>query len=261
MENKWWLRIAAELHGFADSRDLQNFYRSLKQLDAIPDRLKLCEMNVDPTMEGVKNATHSLNNNKSPGVDGIPDLKKAFDMVNQEMLWCVMRKSGCPDKFTAVTRAFYDGMRASLVVGGEETATIDVELGVKQGCVIAPILFNIYLAAATFFSHARIPPGHNVSLTYQLDGSLFHLRRLHAQTKNLCDKVLKLQYSDDCVLITHSPEDLQEALVIKLINTNNTEIFVLLVDCSIDEEVNRRINKASATFGRIRDRVIQNNNI
>ncbi|KAK4328114.1 hypothetical protein Pmani_001436 [Petrolisthes manimaculis] len=143
-----------------------------------------------------------------------------------------------------------------------------------------------------------------VSLTYRPDRSLFHLHCLQARTKTLSDKVLKLQYSDDCVLIAHSPEDLQEALnimyeiyytlglVIKLINTNNTEIMyqwscaappvepvisvakaelqispqfnylgsVLSVDCSIDE-LNRRINRALATFDRIRDRVIQNHNI
>ncbi|KAK3876443.1 hypothetical protein Pcinc_018774 [Petrolisthes cinctipes] len=143
------------------------------------------------------------------------------------MLWCVMRKFGCPDKFTAVTRAFHDGMRASVVLGGEETATFELELGVKQGCVIAPIFFNIYLAAGTFLFHERIPPGHGVGLTYRLDGGLFNLRHLQARTKTLSDKVFELQYTDDCVLVAHSPRTYKKhsisyTTVITLLDSSST---------------------------------------
>lgn len=230
------------------------------------------------------------------------DLTKAFDTVNREMMWRVMKKFGCPDKFTAITRAFHDNMRASVVIGGEETSTFNVELGVKQGCVIAPVLFNIYLAAATTLFREKIPPGHGIGLTYRLDRNLFDLRRLQAGTKTSYDEVFELQYADDCVLVSHSPENLQEALnaihdiyntLGLVINTNKTEVMyqwsgvapqeepamniagaelktttrfnylgsVLSADCSVDEEVNGRINKAAASFGRIRKRVIQNHNL
>ena len=41
-----------------------------------------------------------------------------------------MHKFGCPRKFTAIVQAFDDVMKASVVVGGEETETFNVELGV-----------------------------------------------------------------------------------------------------------------------------------
>ena len=42
---------------------------------------------------------------------------------------------------------------------------LSVELGVKQGCVMAPVLFNLYLAAAIELFHDRIPTGHGLTST------------------------------------------------------------------------------------------------
>ena len=78
------------------------------------------------------------------------DLAKAFDTVNRDFLWRVMRKFGCPRKFTAIVQAFHSDMKASVAIGGEETESFGVGTGVKQGCVVAPVIFNIYLAAATY---------------------------------------------------------------------------------------------------------------
>ena len=70
------------------------------------------------------------------------DLSKAFDSVNREMLWENMKRSGCPNKFTSIMRPFHAQMSASVVVGGEETESFGVGVGVIQGCVMAPVIFN-----------------------------------------------------------------------------------------------------------------------
>ena len=85
------------------------------------------------------------------------DLSKAFDTVNRAMLWEIMRRSGCLNKFTNIVRAFHDEMSASVVVGGEETESFGVGVGVKQGCVMAPVIFNIYLAATTQLFRESFP--------------------------------------------------------------------------------------------------------
>ena len=76
------------------------------------------------------------------------DLSKAFDTVNRDLLWLVLGRFGCPDRFIGVAKAFHIDMRASVVVGGDETMPFSVELGVKHCCMMAPVLFNFYLAAA-----------------------------------------------------------------------------------------------------------------
>ena len=78
------------------------------------------------------------------------DLSKAFDTVNRSMLWEVLEKFGCPARFINLVRSFHDGMMATVLVGEDETDAFEVGVGVKQGCGMAPVLFNIYLAAATF---------------------------------------------------------------------------------------------------------------
>ena len=162
------------------------------------------------------------------------DLSKAFDTVNRAMLWEIMRRSGCPNKFTNIVRAFHNEMSASVVVGGEETESFGVGVGVKQGCVMASVIFNIYLAATTQLFRESFPAERGVGLTYRLDGSVFNLDRLKARTKVSRDLITELQYADDCALVAHTPEDLQASLTALCniynalglaVNTDKTEIL------------------------------------
>ena len=75
------------------------------------------------------------------------DLSKAFDMVNRHALWRILLKVGCPEKFVRVLRLLHDEMSASVLGGGgSESDPFTVGAGVKQGCVIAPTLFSIYIS-------------------------------------------------------------------------------------------------------------------
>jgi len=51
-----------------------------------------------------------------------------------------------------------------------------------------------------------------IPFKYRLDGSIFNLWRLQAQTKVSTDTVYELQYADDAALPTHSPSGLQDGL-------------------------------------------------
>ena len=68
------------------------------------------------------------------------DLTKAFDTVNRDCLWHVLKKLGCPEKFVSVVKSLHDGMEARDLDQGSFSATFSVPNGVKQGCVLAPTL-------------------------------------------------------------------------------------------------------------------------
>ena len=141
------------------------------------------------------------------------DLTKAFDTVNRELLWGVMLKVGCPPKFIAILRAFHDGMNATVRCAGEHSDSFPVGVGVKQGCVLAPILFNIFLASIMKLVYIRIDPAeHGVPIQFRYDGGLFNLRRLQARTRTSPVSVVDLQYADDAVLVSHTTEGLQSCL-------------------------------------------------
>ena len=75
------------------------------------------------------------------------DHAKSFDTVNREGLWKIMTKFGCPTKFIAVVRQFYDGMLARVQNDGEFSDHFPVTNEVKQGCVLAPTLFSMMFSA------------------------------------------------------------------------------------------------------------------
>ena len=76
------------------------------------------------------------------------DLQKAYDTVDRTLLWQVLSRIGVPPQMIAVIQQFHDGMRAC--VRPDDSVCSDwfeVEQGLRQGCVLSPLLFNIFFAA------------------------------------------------------------------------------------------------------------------
>ena len=64
-----------------------------------------------------------------------------------------------------------------------ESSIFPLDMGVKQGCALTPIIFNLFLVAIIFVSHCDLQPSDTVGVEFRLDGSLFSLRRLQSKTK------------------------------------------------------------------------------
>ena len=78
------------------------------------------------------------------------DLQKAYDSVDRELLWKVLARAGVPEEMIAVICQFHDGMQAQVRMDdGELSDWFEVTQGLRQGCVLSPLLFNIFFAAAT----------------------------------------------------------------------------------------------------------------
>lgn len=86
-------------------------------------------------------------------------------------------------------------MFARIVVDGLESDPFEVKVGLKQGCVLEPVLFSIYMSAVTLLSRYQLQLDDGIAFRYRLDGSLFNLRRLQAFTKTRNKTVFELQYA------------------------------------------------------------------
>ncbi|PFX12093.1 RNA-directed DNA polymerase from mobile element jockey [Stylophora pistillata] len=228
------------------------------------------------------------------------DLTKAFHTVDRAALWKVLQKLGCPRKFVTLIRLFHDSMTGLVLSGGEASEPFEITNCVKQGCVLAPVLFNLFFACV--LSHAVKDIEDGVYIRNRLVGSLFDPRRLNAKTQSIEKLILEALFTDDCALMAHSESTLQltvdkfaEAsrlfgLTISLgktevllqpsplatdhrpsISIEGTELrtveefkylgSVISSDSSLDKEINAMICKASQALGRLRARVLNQHNI
>ena len=136
------------------------------------------------------------------------DLTKAFDTVHRKALWTVLERIGCPQKFVKMIQLFHDGMTGQVLSSGDGgvTETFEISNGVKQGCVLAAVLFNVFFTC--MLSHAVRDLEKGVYIWYRFDGSLFDVCRLTAKTKCSRDLLQEALFADDCALVAHDHSDL-----------------------------------------------------
>ena len=71
------------------------------------------------------------------------DYTKAFDYVDYNKLWKILKEMGISDHLTCLLRSLYAGQEAT-VRTGHGTDWIHIGKGVCQGCLLPPCLFNFY---------------------------------------------------------------------------------------------------------------------
>ena len=193
-----------------------------------------------------------------------------------------------------MVRQFHDGMLARAQNDGEFSDPFSVTNGVKQGCVLAPILFSMMFSAMLT---AAFQDGDNgIPIRYRFDGKLFNLRRLQAKSKVQTEVPDEFLFADDKAKGAPTEEEMQKgvdqvsdsfdnydltisikkaevvyqpapgkpykepAITVKGQTLQMVDKFTYLGSTlsrvvHIDDEVNARIAKTSATFGRLRGSV------
>ena len=229
------------------------------------------------------------------------DFRKAFDTVDRDMLWKVLKLFGCPDDFIEIIRQFHIGTRGRVTVGNKESEPIEVNHGTKQGCVLAPTLFTLFLTTVLLILHQEIEEG--VFIRSRTDSKLFNLARLKTRTKTNEDLITELLFADDTALISHDAVTMQRMVDVfsevasKIglqINTIKTEVMyqpspdniapveptiiingealkvvqsfkylgsTLSSDNRADKEISNRIRIACASFGKLEKRLWKRNGV
>ena len=72
------------------------------------------------------------------------ELSKAFDCVDHNKLWKILKEMEIPDHLTYLLRNLYAGQEATVRIGHGTTDWFQIGKGVLQGCILSPCLFNLY---------------------------------------------------------------------------------------------------------------------
>ena len=75
----------------------------------------------------------------------ITDYTKAFDCVDHNKLWKILKKMGIPDRLTCLLRNLYAGQEATVRTECAMMDWFQIGKGVHQGCILSPCLFNLYV--------------------------------------------------------------------------------------------------------------------
>ena len=72
------------------------------------------------------------------------DYTKAFDCVDHNKLWKILKEMGIPDHLTYLLRNLYAGQEATVRTRHGTTDWFPIGKGVRQGCILSPCLFSLY---------------------------------------------------------------------------------------------------------------------
>ena len=125
------------------------------------------------------------------------DFRKAFDSVSRGRLWDKLSQYGINGPFLSSIQSLYDDYQCCVEVNRYCTPWFEVNNGVKQGCLLSPSLFNLYI-------NDLLEKLCRLGFGVQIGGDSGSVDR----------KVPALAYADDIVLIAPTPEVLQSMLTI-----------------------------------------------
>ena len=120
------------------------------------------------------------------------DYAKAFDCVDHNKLWKILREMGIPDHLTCLLRNLYAGQEATVRTGHGRTDLFQVGKGVGQGCILSPCLFKCY--AEYIMRNAGLD---------EAQAGIRIARR----------NISHLRYADDTILMAESEEELKSLLM------------------------------------------------
>ena len=120
------------------------------------------------------------------------DYAKAFDCVDHNKVWKILREMGKPDHLTWLLRNLYAYQEATVRTGHGTTDWFQIGKRVRQGCILSPCLFNFY-----------------VEYIMRNAG----LEEAQAGIKIAGRNINNLRHADDTTLMAESEEELKSLLM------------------------------------------------
>ncbi|KAK3709747.1 hypothetical protein RRG08_028783 [Elysia crispata] len=113
----------------------------------------------------------------------------AFDSIDRNTLWKLLRHYGIPPKILTLIQKMYDGTSCKVLLEGRLTDSFEIKTGVRQGCLLSPFLFILAVDWLMKESTSGSRNGIQWTLWTQLDD---------------------LDFADDIALVSHNHSQMQD---------------------------------------------------
>ena len=154
------------------------------------------------------------------------DLKKAFDSVQRGPLFHIICQNGLSGKFLNALGAIYKSVVSCVRRGDRLTEFFDCPAGLRQGCILSPMLFSLFINEIA--SSVEQQGMHGIQL---LPGLV---------------EIFLLIFADDIVLISDTPRGLQNQL--DLLSSACKDLFLYINT----DKTSHGVQKKRGLFGQTR---------
>ena len=118
------------------------------------------------------------------------DFERAFDSLKHSVIWQTLTECGVPTKLVNIIKELYNKSTCQVIRRNKKSENIPIRSGVKQGCVLSPLLCNIVLDTA-LAKATDTPRGIRWTVTHRLED---------------------LDHADDICLLAHTFNDIRTTL-------------------------------------------------
>ena len=201
---------------------------------------------------------------------GFVDLQKAFDSVRRKELWHALKEHNVDNELITAIQSFYLNPESEVQIAGKTSSKFNINTGVRQGCILSPLLFIILMDSISRQCKGMKP----------INVGRWKLKPI---------QLLMLSFADDLVVFGKDQRDLENNMNIlnrelmkrgMKINTKKTQTMVISREPkqhtiklnneileqvsrykylgviiqsngSLREEISQRIGKASKVYGQL----------
>ncbi len=158
----------------------------------------------------LRSLMHKCHRYKEPLYLAFVDLRKAYDSIPRGALWRVLTAYGVDPQVVDLLADLHTGTQAAVKLAGSTGDWFGIDRGVRQGCVIAPLLFNTFFDCVVRLAVSRMPDGCGVQLAYHADGEV--LPRFKSAGQSTMLTIATLLYADDLVFMSCDRSELEVML-------------------------------------------------
>ena len=195
------------------------------------------------------------------------DFKKAFDSLNRSVIWKILKKYGVPVKLINLIKTLYEGYECCVILENRLSDWFSVETGVRQGCILSPILFLVTIDWV-MRKTCNVPRGIRWNIFNYLEDLDFadDLALISNRVGQLQEKTERLEkFAGQTGLVINEMKTksmhINNPSVEKLkVNGNEVESVdefiylgsVVSTDNSAEKDIKHRINKAKGSYAMLR---------